>query len=119
MQRRREKLGIEEIRFYDTYVDLSGKPALAPFADVRELTDRSSAIFHHVLPEFGEYFDTMDREGLLDLGNRKNKAAGGYCTQFAYSQRPYIFANAVGMHEDVQTVLHEGGHSFHAFAAVF
>lgn len=115
MQRRKEKLGIEQVRFYDTFVDLSGKPALAPFKDVRELTDKSSNIFHQVLPKFGEYFDLMDREGLLDLGNRKNKANGGYCTQFAHTKRPFIFANAVGMHEDVQTLLHEGGHCFHAF----
>jgi oligoendopeptidase F len=115
MQRRRDKLGIAQVRFYDTYVDLSGKPALAPFKDVRELTDKASGIFHQVLPKFGEYFDLMDKEGLLDLGNRKNKANGGYCTQFAHTKRPFIFANAVGMHEDVQTLLHEGGHCFHAF----
>lgn len=115
MQRRRDKLAIEQVRFYDKFVDLSGKPALAPFKDVRELTDKTSGIFHHVLPKFGEYFDLMDKEGLLDLENRENKAAGGYCTQFSHAKRPFIFANAVGMHEDVQTLLHEGGHCFHAF----
>ena len=57
----------------------------------------------------------MDREGLLDLGNRKNKATGGYCTAFSYSKKPFIFANAVGTHQDVLTLMHEGGHSFHAF----
>jgi oligoendopeptidase F len=115
MQRRREKLGIKQIHFFDTQVDLSGQPALTPFKDVRELTDKTSRIFHHVHPKFGEYFDIMDKEGLLDLENRKNKAAGGYCTQFAHSRRPFIFANAVGIHDDVQTLLHEGGHCFHAF----
>ncbi|HUV16349.1 MAG TPA: M3 family oligoendopeptidase [Pelolinea sp.] len=117
MQRRRKALGIDRLRYYDLFVDLSGKSALKPFSNARELTDKASAIFHHVHPDFGEYFDTMDREGLLDLANRQNKAAGGYCTYFSHARRPFIFANAVGIHEDVQTLLHEGGHSFHAFEA--
>ncbi|MBM3136888.1 MAG: M3 family oligoendopeptidase, partial [Chloroflexi bacterium] len=115
MKKRREILAINQVHFYDTFVDLSGKPALSPFNDVRELKDKASGVFHRVLPEFGEYFDIMDQEGLLDLENRKNKAGGGYCTQFAHSKRPFIFANAVGIHDDVQTLLHEGGHSFHTF----
>ena len=114
-ERRRKALGLKELRYFDLYVDLSGKPSLNPFSDVQELTEKASAIFHKVNPAFGGYFDTMDREGLLDLGNRKNKATGGYCTTFSNAQRPFIFANAVGTHQDVLTLMHEGGHSFHAF----
>ncbi len=57
----------------------------------------------------------MRAEGLLDLDNRKGKAPGGYCTDFPVARRPFIFANSVGVHEDVQTLLHEGGHAFHVF----
>ncbi|MCZ7673628.1 MAG: M3 family metallopeptidase [Chloroflexi bacterium] len=32
-------------------------------------------------------------------------------------KRPFIFMNGVGIHDDVQTLLHEAGHAFHAFAA--
>ena len=113
--RRKKALGIDTLRYYDLFVDLSGKPPLTPFSDVREMKDKTSAIFHYVLPQFGDYFDQMDKEGLLDLDNRKNKAVGGYCTGFSYTKRPFIFANAVGIHDDIQTVLHEGGHAFHAF----
>ena len=114
-ERRRKALGLKELHYFDLYVDLSGKPSLIPFSDVQELTEKASAIFHKVDPAFGGYFDTMDRDGLLDLGNRKNKATGGYCTTFSNAQRPFIFANAVGTHQDVLTLMHEGGHSFHAF----
>lgn len=114
-ERRRKALGLKELRYFDLYVDLSGKPSLSPFSDVKDLTEKAAAIFHNVDHAFGGYFDTMDRDGLLDLGNRKNKATGGYCTTFSYSRRPFIFANAVGIHEDVLTLMHEGGHSFHAF----
>jgi len=114
-ERRRKVLGLKDLRYFDLYVDLSGKPSLNPFSDIKDLTEKASAIFHKVNPVFGGYFDTMDREGLLDLGNRKNKATGGYCTQFSYAKKPFIFANAVGTHQDVLTLMHEGGHSFHAF----
>jgi oligoendopeptidase F len=114
-ERRKAKLGVSSLRYYDLFVDLSGKPPLKPFDNVIEMKERVSSVFHHVLPEFGAYFDKMDAEGLLDLENRKNKAAGGYCTDFSFTKRPFIFTNAVGIHDDVQTLLHEGGHSFHAF----
>jgi len=64
----------------------------------------------------GDQFDIMAAEGLLDLANRKGKAPGGYCIDFDVAKRPFIFMNAVGLHGDVQTVLHESGHSFHTFA---
>jgi oligoendopeptidase F len=31
------------------------------------------------------------------------------------ARRPFIFMNAVGLHDDVHTLLHEGGHAFHTF----
>jgi len=114
-ERRKEALEVDSLRYYDLFVDLSGKPPLKPFASVRDMKDKASEVFHHVMPQFGRYFDQMDAEGLLDLENRKNKAAGGYCTDFSHAKRPFIFANAVGIHDDIQTLLHEGGHSFHAY----
>ena len=114
-QRRKEKLGIQDLRYYDIFVDMSDEPPLKPFKDVRALTDGGSRMFYRVAPQFGAYFDLMDKEELLDLDNRKNKAYGGYCTDFSASKRPFIFSNAVGIHRDVQTLIHEGGHCFHAF----
>ena len=53
------------------------------------------------------------RDGYLDLASRPNKAPGGYCNGFPVSGKPYIFMNAVGTHDNVTTLLHEGGHAFH------
>jgi oligoendopeptidase F len=114
-EKRRARLGVETLRPWDTDVDPLGRTPLKPFDQVQELDSKTAAIFHRVDPQLGEYYETMRREGLLDLENRKGKAPGGYCTGFEYSQRPFIFMNAVGIHEDVQTLLHEGGHAFHMF----
>ncbi|MEW6530353.1 MAG: M3 family oligoendopeptidase [Thermodesulfobacteriota bacterium] len=114
-ERRRRQMGLESLRPWDMDVDPLGRGPLKPFKEADELKARCSAIFHQVLPEFGAYFDVMLNEGLLDLENRKNKAPGGYCTHFAAAKRPFIFMNAVGIHDDVQTLLHESGHAFHDF----
>ena len=35
-ERRRKALGMKDLRYFDLYVDLSGKPSLNPFSDVRD-----------------------------------------------------------------------------------
>lgn len=113
--RRKGRLGVESLRPWDLDVDPLGAEPLRPFRDVDELIPRAARIFHAVDPQLGAYFEIMIRENLLDLGNRKNKAPGGYCTDFNVVRRPFIFANAVGVNDDVYTLLHEGGHAFHVF----
>jgi oligoendopeptidase F len=77
--------------------------------------NKGADIFRQVDPQLGVYFDIMRAENLLDLDNRKGKAAVGYCEDFPLAQRPFIFMNAVGTGADVQTLLHEFGHAVHAF----
>jgi oligoendopeptidase F len=116
-EKRRRQLGVERLRPWDLEVDPLSRPPLQPFKSVSELEAKTAAIFHKVDPQLGEYFEIMRREGLLDLDNRPGKAPGGYCTDFLVVRRPFIFTNAVGVHDDVQTMLHEGGHAFHIFEA--
>lgn len=116
-EKRRKRLGVATLRPWDLDVDPLGRQPLRPYATIDQLVSGASAIFRRVDPQLGAYFDTMSAEGLLDLDNRKNKAPGGYCDNFAVVRRPFIFMNAVGLHEDVQTILHEGGHAFHVFEA--
>lgn len=114
-ERRRRMLGIQTLRPWDLEVDPKGRPLLRSFETVEQLESGALSIFQRVDPQLAAYFETMRREHLLDLDNRKGKAPGGYCTEFLASRRPFIFMNAVGIHDDVQTLLHEGGHAFHSF----
>ena len=113
--RRREQLGVATLRPWDMDVDPTGKPALHPYQTVEELETKTSAVFSHVDPQFGRYFETMRAENLLDLDSRKNKAPGGYSLCYNVIHRPFIFMNGAGTHDDVQTLLHEGGHAFNSF----
>ncbi len=118
----RQRLGAESVRPWD--LDLRQNtypfhyPPIKPYEQPEALETTSAAIFDRVDSELGAHFATMRQENLLDLPNRKGKAPGAYCTSFPVAQRPFIFMNAVGLHADVQTLLHEAGHAFHVFESV-
>jgi len=114
---RRKALGVEALRPWDLAVDPLGRAPLRPFAEVDRLAEGSEAIFRDVAPELGAQFAYMRQNGLLDLANRKGKAPGGYQTTLEADRLPFIFMNAVGVDGDVRTMLHEGGHAFHALAS--
>lgn len=116
-RRRAEALGLSSVRPWDVDVDPHGHPPLKPFDEVEQLKLGCSRIFHRVDPALGDQFDRMRELGLLDLANRKGKAPGGYQSTLHEARLPFIFMNAVGLDDDVRTLLHEGGHAFHAFAA--
>ena len=108
-------VSVDVMRQTDVNVDPSGLPALKPFAEAGELADKAGAIFAKVDPRLGAYFETMRRERLYDLANYKGKAPGAYCTDFPASKRPFVLMNAAGGAGDVDTILHEMGHAFHAW----
>ena len=117
LEDRKRRLGVEPLRPWDVAVDLEGRPPLAPFETVDQLCDGVSRIFHRVHSQFGQWFDEMRERKCLDLDSRKGKAPGGYQSTYEERRQPFIFMNAVGLQGDVGTMLHEGGHAFHTFAA--
>ncbi|WP_422925946.1 M3 family oligoendopeptidase [Singulisphaera sp. PoT] len=114
---RRKTLGVDSLRPWDLSVDPLGRSPLRPFKDVEELANGSVGIFADVDQELGQQFAYLRDAGLLDLANRKGKAPGGYQTTLEDDRLPFIFMNAVGLDGDVRTLLHEGGHAFHALAS--
>jgi oligoendopeptidase F len=117
MEARRKRLGLDVLRPWDLAVDPYREKPLRPFSDASELAGKAQRVFERIDPLLGREFQTMIDEGLLDLESRKGKAPGGYCETLHFHGRPFIFMNAVGLVEDVMTLLHEAGHAFHAFAA--
>ena len=114
---RRRALKIEAVKPYDSACDRYGRPALRPFKSSRQLADGCRRIFNLVDRRLGRQFKEMIDLGLLDLESRRGKAPGGYQTTLTEVRLPFIFMNAVGLNNDVFTLLHEGGHAFHQFAA--
>jgi oligoendopeptidase F len=107
---RRQQLGLPALRPWDLAVDPLGRSPLRPMG----LTENTQKIFDQL--GFGDDFRLMRDKELLDLDNRKGKAPGGYQQNLNECRLPFIFMNAVGQQRDVETLLHEGGHAFHALA---
>jgi oligoendopeptidase F len=119
---RRHQLGLDKLhpghlRPWDLAVDPQNRPALKPFGPVGEMVSRTQKIFDRLDGELAGGFRQMQDLRLLDLDNRKGKAPGGYQQNLAEARVPFIFMNAVGQQRDVETILHEAGHAFHALAA--
>jgi len=115
LERRRRHMGISSLRPWDVEVEPLGRPALRPFANADELADKAEAIFAALDPQLGAYFQTMRREGLIDLDNRIGKMPSSYCATYPVMERPFLFMNVVGTNEDVMTLFHEFGHAVHSF----
>jgi oligoendopeptidase F len=116
-ERRRREMKLDHLRPWDLGVDPRGRPALKPFEDMDTFIDRAASVFEQVDPDFRGYYETMVDEKLLDLDNRKGKAPGAYSQTLSFRKQPLIFMNAVGVDDDVRTLLHESGHAFHSFEA--
>jgi oligoendopeptidase F len=113
---RRRQLKLPALRPWDLSVDPLNLPALRPFEQVGTMVERTQHIFDLLDPDLSKGFRLMGDLKLLDLANRKGKAPGGYQSTLAESRLPFIFMNAVGVQRDVETILHEAGHAFHALA---
>lgn len=116
-ERRRSRLGVERLRPWDLAVDPLNRSPLRPFTDAGQLAEGTERIFRAIDEGLGAQFRFLRDEELLDLANRKGKAPGGYQETLEDDRLPFIFMNAVGVDDDLRTLLHEGGHAFHALAA--
>jgi len=114
-QRRKAKLNLDVYKPWDTSVDEEGLPPLHPFKTADELVEKTILCFNRLDPFFGECIDTMRKMKRLDLDSRIGKAPGGYQYPLYETEVPFIFMNSVGLHRDLVTMVHEGGHAIHSF----
>jgi oligoendopeptidase F len=118
-RQRARDLGLERLRPWDLAVDPKNRPPLRPFVDtdIDGFVHKTWSIFNKLSPQLAADFDVLRQRRNLDLGSRKGKQPGGYQSTLNEVREPFIFMNAAGLQRDVETLLHEGGHAFHALAA--
>ena len=116
-QKKKEKLGLDNLRPWDLEAEPAGTTALQPFTTGKELIDLSIECFSKLRPFFGDCLAKMNSIKHLDLESRMGKAPGGYNCPLAESGAPFIFMNAAGQMQDLITMVHEGGHAIHSFLA--
>lgn len=114
-QEKKEKLNLETLKPWDMDVDPDGI-ILRPFKDIKEFMKKSLNTLGRVKKDYEEKLKFMEKSDFLDLENREGKAPGGYNYPLHETGAPFIFMNAVGLHDDMVTLMHESGHAMHSFA---
>ncbi len=114
---RKEALNLDTYKPWDKEIDVDGKAPLKPFTTGADLAAKTIDCFKTIDPYFSECISTMQAMKRLDLESRIGKAPGGYNYPLMETDVPFIFMNAVGLHRDMVTMVHEGGHAVHAFLA--
>ncbi len=115
--KKKEKLGLDVLKPWDTEAEPAGITPLKPFTTGADLLTKSEVCFEKLNPFFADCLRKMDELKHFDLESRKGKAPGGYNCPLAESGAPFIFMNAAGQMSDVTTMVHEGGHAVHSFLA--
>ena len=114
-QKKKEKLGADPLRPWDTEAEPAGTTPLTPFKTGNELLQKTLHCLDEVNPFFADCLQQMQKMHRLDLESRKGKAPGGYNCPLPETGAPFIFMNAAGQMADVTTIIHEGGHAVHSF----
>lgn len=113
-ERRRQRLGIDKLAFYDESVYfVNGNPK--PIGTPDEIMKSGQKMYAELSPETKEFFDFMMENELFDVLGRKTKRAGGYMTYLPLYNAPFIFANFNGTEGDVNVITHECGHAFQGY----
>ncbi|MFJ5772246.1 M3 family oligoendopeptidase [Psychrobacillus sp. NPDC093180] len=108
----KSKLGVDTYRPWDNTAKLLKKP---PYSEVSTLMDGVSEMLAKTDPYFAERFDYMREHGLLDLGDRKGKSPGGFCTSLPVSGDTFVFANFSPSFFSLIALIHEMGHAVNAY----
>ncbi len=114
-ERRRERIGVDHLYFYDSTNFKNGDPA--PIGTPEEILAAGKRMYSELSPETKEFFDFMSDNELFDVLGRKTKRSGGYMTFMPDYKSPFVFANFNGTSGDVDVITHECGHAFQGFVA--
>ncbi len=115
IEKKKKVLEIKSMLPWDKTAEGRNEPELKPFKTGDELLNGVIKIYGKLDNEFAENLINMKKHKMFDLESRKGKAPGGFNYPLQQTGMPFIFMNAVGLHRDVITLLHEGGHAAHTF----
>ena len=112
MELRKRLLDVDELKMYDIYAPLIDIPERKiPYEEALKMIREALA------PMGPDYLEIMNRgfaEGWADVYENEGKTSGAYSFG-SYDSKPYMLLNYTDTLNDVFTVIHEMGHSMHAY----
>ncbi|MGB9739195.1 oligoendopeptidase F [Chloroflexus sp.] len=109
---RRRLMGLDELRFYDLYVQ--PVPDVEQTFPYQEACDLMREAFRPLGPEYGAALEQMFTRRWIDVYENVGKRSGAY-SGGSYGTPPYILLNYQDRLRDVFTLAHELGHSLHSY----
>ncbi|MEP7146403.1 MAG: M3 family oligoendopeptidase [bacterium] len=111
---RKKRIGLDKAFYYDAGYNFSnGNPK--PKGSPEWIMEKAEKMYDELSEETGKFIHHMRDHELLDLYNRKDKAAGGYCSFISNYKSPFIFSNMNGTADDIKVLTHEAGHAFQGY----
>lgn len=111
MKRQGERLGVDSLKCYDETVFFKdGNPQLKGNTDY--VVDKTLRMYENMSKETSEFFKYLTTRELLDIEDRKDKEAGGFCEYMPKYKAPFIYTKYDGTIETFNEVMHEVGHAF-------
>lgn len=109
---RKEKLGLDDIHFYDLFVPLvKDTDRKYTFAEAKDLVLEATSVLGD---DYTKVLEEAFNNRWIDVYPAPNKATGAYAIH-AYGYHPYSLLNFTGTLNDVFTIAHELGHVMHSY----
>jgi oligoendopeptidase F len=110
-----QQLNLDEYKIWDNSAKFMKNP---PYEDVNVLMDGVSTMLANTDAQFAELFEHMRQNELVDLGDRKGKGQGGFCSLLPVSGETFIFANFSPSFFSLIALIHELGHAVNGYLQV-
>lgn len=105
--------GITDFAPWDLYAPAPyGAQASVGFGQALTLVADAFAAFD---PEMGDFARMMADRGWIDAAPSDNRRSGAYCTEYADPAEPRVFLTFEGTMDNVITLAHELGHTWHSW----
>lgn len=110
----KERLNVYNISYYNKNYLFNDGNAVVKIS-LEEIISNISKILYKYNNEVGLMFDTMSKEGLIDLEDRENKSSGGVTAYLPDYKMPIFIKKYMNLEANVTSIFHELGHSIQLY----
>lgn len=110
LEKKASLLGIEKISWYDFETPIGSSNTLTPYDKACDIIIDQ---FNKYSPHMAAFAKHALKNGWVEVENRANKSAGGFCTPLPCIKESRIFMTYSGTQSNIATLAHELGHAYH------
>jgi oligoendopeptidase F len=110
MKKKAEKLGLNQMSFYDVEAPIGQTENRMSFQEGAEFIIQQ---FRKFSPKMADFAEMAFEKRWIEAEDRPGKQPGGFCTSFPDSGETRIFMTYSGSPSSVATLAHELGHAYH------